>query len=63
VIESQGEEGAKRFRAMIEPKTPAARVGSPADIADILVYLMSDAAAAANGQTFMVSGGLDLLFP
>lgn len=63
VVESQGEEGAARFRAIIEPKTPLGRVGEVADIAAFLVYLMSDAAAAANGQTFVLSGGLDLLFP
>ncbi len=63
VAESQGEEGAKRFRAMIEPKTPLGRVGEVGDIAAFLVYLMSDAAVAANGRTFVLSGGLDLLFP
>lgn len=63
VADSLGEEGARAFRAMIEPKTPLGRVGVPEEVASVIAYLLSDAAAAVSGQTITVSGGLELGFP
>lgn len=63
VADSLGEEGARAFRAMIEPKTPLGRVGTPEDVATVIAYLMSDAAAGISGQTITVSGGLELCWP
>lgn len=63
VADSLGEEGARAFRAMIEPKTPLGRVGTPDDVASVIAYLLSDAAAGISGQTITVSGGLELNFP
>lgn len=63
VARSMGEEGAAHFRAMIEPKTPLGRVGTPEDVAAVAAFLISDAAAAIDGQSITISGGLDLCFP
>lgn len=63
VADSLGEEGAAAFRRMIEPKTPLGRVGIPSDVATVIAYLLSDAAAGISGQTITVSGGLELCWP
>ena len=63
VADSLGEEGARQFRAMIEPKTPLGRVGMPEEVAAALTFLLSDAAVPINGQAINVSGGLELGWP
>jgi NAD(P)-dependent dehydrogenase (short-subunit alcohol dehydrogenase family) len=40
--------------------TPAARVGEPEDIADVMVFLCSDMARFITGQTLVVDGGMTL---
>jgi NAD(P)-dependent dehydrogenase (short-subunit alcohol dehydrogenase family) len=40
--------------------TPAARVGEPADVADVVVFLCSDLARFVTGQTIVVDGGMTL---
>jgi NAD(P)-dependent dehydrogenase (short-subunit alcohol dehydrogenase family) len=40
--------------------TPAARVGEPADVADVMVFLCSDLARFVTGQTIVVDGGMTL---
>jgi len=44
---------------MIE-KTPAARIGTPEDIADVVVFLCSDGARFMTGQNLVVDGGMTL---
>jgi NAD(P)-dependent dehydrogenase (short-subunit alcohol dehydrogenase family) len=44
-------------RARIQSRFPIARVGEPADIAPLAVYLASPASAWTTGQTFVVDGG------
>jgi NAD(P)-dependent dehydrogenase (short-subunit alcohol dehydrogenase family) len=40
--------------------TPAARVGEPEDVADVVVFLCSDLARFVTGQTIVVDGGMTL---
>jgi 3-oxoacyl-[acyl-carrier protein] reductase len=44
---------------MVE-KTPAARIGTPEDIADVVVFLCSDLARFVTGQNLVVDGGMTL---
>ena len=37
---------------------PAGRVGTPEDIASMVLYLVSDAAGFVTGQNFVVDGGM-----
>jgi len=43
------------------PRYPLARVGEPDDIAQPVVFLLSDAAAWMTGQTLVIDGGASLL--
>jgi 3-oxoacyl-[acyl-carrier protein] reductase len=45
-------------RAALAAQIPAARFGSPDDVAGAVVYLVSDAAAYVTGQTLHVNGGM-----
>jgi len=42
---------------MIE-KTPAARIGTPEDVADVVLFLCSDLSRFVNGQNLVVDGGM-----
>jgi 3-oxoacyl-[acyl-carrier protein] reductase len=46
------------FRAVINSKTALGRVAVPADIAKVVAFLVSDAAAWITGEVVGVSGGL-----
>lgn len=41
--------------------TPAGRIGTPDDIADVVIFLLSDAARWIYGQNIVVDGGLSLV--
>jgi NAD(P)-dependent dehydrogenase (short-subunit alcohol dehydrogenase family) len=41
-------------------KTPLARIGTPEDIADVVVFLCSDLARFVTGQNLVVDGGMTL---
>ena len=45
------------FRAKALERVPLGRLGTPADIANAVVFLASDAAAYITGQTLAVDGG------
>jgi NAD(P)-dependent dehydrogenase (short-subunit alcohol dehydrogenase family) len=54
-------EAFQSFRAMVPPSSnsiPLGRLGSPADIADLVLFLASDAAAWITGCDLVVDGGL-----
>ncbi len=51
-------ESAKEVSAALAGKTPLGRVGQPADIADTVAYVVSDAASWVTGTTIDVAGGL-----
>lgn len=40
--------------------TPVGRIGEPADVADVVVFLCSDAARFVTGQNIVVDGGMTL---
>ncbi len=42
----------------ILPQIPLGRLGAPQDIANLVTFLASDAAAYITGQTFVVDGGM-----
>lgn len=50
----RGEEGKQTFTAM----SPLRRVAEPADIADVALFLLSDAARYVNGATIDVDSGI-----
>lgn len=45
-------------RAGIMSQIPLARLGQPQDVADLVCFLVSDAATYITGQTFAVDGGM-----
>lgn len=47
-----------RARAQVERAHPLGRIGSPEDVAAVVVWLASDAARFVTGQCFVVDGGL-----
>jgi len=44
-------------RARIMSRTPLRRLGEPAEVADAVAYLLSDAASYVTGQTLFIDGG------
>jgi len=44
----------------MEAKTPLGRIGTPDDIADVVVFLCSDLARFVTGQNLVVDGGMTL---
>jgi meso-butanediol dehydrogenase/(S,S)-butanediol dehydrogenase/diacetyl reductase len=45
---------------VMKAKTPLARVGTPEDVADVVVFLCSDLARFITGQNIVVDGGMIL---
>ena len=51
----------EKQRAAILSRVPAARLGTPEEVAQAAVYLASDAAAYVTGQTLHVNGGMAMV--
>jgi 3(or 17)beta-hydroxysteroid dehydrogenase len=49
---------AEKARARMESAIPLRRMGTPAEIADLCVYLLSDESAFVTGAEFAIDGGL-----
>jgi NAD(P)-dependent dehydrogenase (short-subunit alcohol dehydrogenase family) len=50
-----------QMREACEKISPAGRIGSPDDVADVVAFLCSDAANWIYGQTLVADGGLSLM--
>lgn len=44
-------------RRLVEQETPLGRVGEPSDVADVIVFLASDASRYVTGNAILVDGG------
>jgi len=51
----------EKQRELLLTRVPAGRLGTPADVAPLAVYLASDEAAYVTGQTFHVNGGMAMI--
>jgi 3-oxoacyl-[acyl-carrier protein] reductase len=58
-VNSGGPAGLERSAQTI----PLGRVGQPADVADAILFLLSDAAGYITGQSLTVDGGLTTVWP
>lgn len=58
-VNSGGEQGLVDSTRAI----PLGRVGQPADVADVITFLLSEAARYVSGQTLTVDGGLTAAWP
>jgi 3-oxoacyl-[acyl-carrier protein] reductase len=51
----------EKQRETILVRVPAARLGTPADVAAAVVFLASDEASYVTGQTLHVNGGMAMI--
>ena len=49
---------AKKARDWFVSRQPMGRLGQPDEIANLVLYLLSDAGAYATGQPFVIDGGI-----
>jgi NAD(P)-dependent dehydrogenase (short-subunit alcohol dehydrogenase family) len=49
--------GDESMRATVEAATPLGRIGTPRDVANVVVFLASPLAGYVTGQSVMVDGG------
>jgi NAD(P)-dependent dehydrogenase (short-subunit alcohol dehydrogenase family) len=47
-------------RRTYEERIPLGRIGAPEEVADVVVFLASDAARYVTGQELLVDGGLTI---
>jgi NAD(P)-dependent dehydrogenase (short-subunit alcohol dehydrogenase family) len=54
----QGSRDPEHMRAALMAQVPLGRFGRPEEIADLLVYLVSDESQFVTGAEFVIDGGL-----
>jgi NAD(P)-dependent dehydrogenase (short-subunit alcohol dehydrogenase family) len=52
-----GRPAADLMREHLERRVPARRMGLPGEVAALVTFLVSDAAAFVNGETVRIDGG------
>jgi 3-oxoacyl-[acyl-carrier protein] reductase len=55
----EGDEARAQFIRAAESRIPMGRLAAASDIADAIVFLLSDAASFITGQALPVNGGAD----
>jgi NAD(P)-dependent dehydrogenase (short-subunit alcohol dehydrogenase family) len=63
VLGASAEAGRGAFHDMIARHMPLAETGRPADLAEVIVFLTSDAARYVTGENIVVDGGLTAHLP
>jgi len=58
-VNSAGVQGIERARARV----PLGRIGTPADVADVIAFLLSNSARYVTGQAITVDGGVTTAWP
>lgn len=58
--ETYGPGAGRTYLDEVSARTPLRRLGHPSEIADAVVYLLSDAATFVTGQALNVDGGLEM---
>jgi 3-oxoacyl-[acyl-carrier protein] reductase len=58
VVETEGTHAGGEFERQAVQQAPLGRIGQPADIAAVAVFLASDDARWVTGETLFASGGL-----
>jgi glucose 1-dehydrogenase len=56
-INKDTEENPKKMKALLE-EIPLDRMGQPEEVAELAIYLASDAAAYVTGSTYVIDGGM-----
>lgn len=47
------------LREKVQSKTANRQLGKPGDVADVIIFLLSDASAWMTGQVLTINGGSD----
>ncbi|MCJ1477427.1 hypothetical protein MMC13_006098 [Lambiella insularis] len=59
LIYGQDDQSAKKWIKAMEAQIPMGRIAQPEDVADVVLFMLSDASSYVTGQVIPVNGGLD----
>jgi len=60
-VQGVGEEATNRIRETVSNSTPLKVASKPEDVADVALFLISDAARHVTGETLLIDGGMHLV--